>query len=192
MIQMDNSPTHGGGWKADLMNDEVYTQVKQDAAVGKYDVIFIASPCSTFSVSRFFDLPGDDPGPPVIHNLNHPDGLPWNQIPPKHHKELMHITKLIARTAEIARLAVTSPTQTTIIWENPAGRADFGSNAYCEDVPLHSTVFDTTQFKRLVSDTASHTKWDSRTFAWCRFGSDAQKYTTFWYIPKTQPRLLMC
>ena len=44
-----------------------------------------------------------------------------------------------------------------------------------------STVFYTTAFKGLMTDTVDVTSWKSCTFAWCRFGSDAQKYTTFWY-----------
>ena len=42
-------------------------------------------------------------------------------------------------------------------------------------------MFDTSAFRDLIADTAHVTSWKSCTFAWCRFGSDAQKYTTFWY-----------
>ena len=71
--------SHGKtGWAGDLMNDELYTTLKSDVSEGKYDVLFIASPCTTFSMSRFFTLPGNDPGPPVIHNIDYPDGLPWD------------------------------------------------------------------------------------------------------------------
>ena len=75
--------SHGKtGWAGDLMNDELYTRLKSDVSEGKSDVLFIASPCTTFSMSRFFTLPGNDPGPPVIHNIDYPDGLPWDQIVP--------------------------------------------------------------------------------------------------------------
>ena len=115
------------------MNDELYTTLKSDVSEGKYDVLFIASPCTTFSMSRFFTLPGNDPGPPVIHNIDHPDGLPWDQIPAAHHRELTNITKLIGRTTEIARLAIRSPRRTTVIWENPAKRNVKGTTHFCED-----------------------------------------------------------
>ena len=55
--QMDNHPTKGGGWAHDLLNDEKYTQLKLDMASGKYDVLFIAFPCTTFSMSRASGAP---------------------------------------------------------------------------------------------------------------------------------------
>ena len=88
---------------------------------------------------------------------------------------------LIGRTTEIARLAILSPRRTTVIWENPAKRNVKGTTHFCEDLLKHSTVFFTTAFKGLMTDTVDVTSWKSCTFAWCRFVSDAQKYTTFWY-----------
>ena len=121
-------------------------------AAGKYDVLFIAFPCTTFSMSRFFRNP-DHPGPPVIHTRDHPDGLPLDQIDVKHHKELRLTSKLLDRTVELAALARNSPKKTTIIWESPAKRSVRGTVQYCEDMPQHSTVFDTSQFASLVKDT---------------------------------------
>jgi hypothetical protein len=46
----------------------------------------IAFPCSTFSVSRFFDatVDGHDSGPPIVRDHDHPDGIP--DLDPKHVK----------------------------------------------------------------------------------------------------------
>ena len=182
ITEIENSPTKGGCWEGDLLNDERYTQLLASAAAGEYDVMFIAFPCSTFSVARFFPAVGPgDGGPPVVHNLTHKDGLPWDQIPANHHKELRVVNKLLGRATRLATTARNSPKHTTIIWESPARRSIPGTNQYYEDMPEHSTVFDTTPFGEMVKDTASISPWSSSTFAWCRFGSDAQKYATFWY-----------
>ena len=178
--QIDNSPNGGGGWAHDILNDEKYTQLKLDMAGGKYDVLFIAFPCTNFSMARFFSDP-DKPGPPVLHCKDHPDGRPLDSIPGSHHKELRLTTKLLDRTCELARLARCSPNKTTIIWESPAKRSVKGTVQYCSDMPLHSTVFDTSPFTTLQEDTKSVSPWSSCTFAWCRMGGDAQKYTTLWF-----------
>ena len=117
----------------------------------------------------------------MIHCKNHPDGRPLDQIPVGHHKELRQCAKLLDRTVELAALARNSPNKTTLIWETPANRSEKGSNAYCSDLPLHSTVFETSQFRDLVSNTSNVSPWSSCTFAWCRMGSDAQKYTQLRY-----------
>ena len=179
--QLDNHAVHGGGWADDVMNDSRYTSLKAEFAAGAHDVLFIAFPCTTWSMARFFNTKANqdgDTGPPVIYDLKHKDGLPLSEIDPKHHLELKKTKELLTRVTELARIARASPANTTIIWESPARRSIKGTNHFCEDLPLHSTVFDTTTFKDLVNDTGP---WRSCTFSWCRFGSEAQKYTTFWY-----------
>ena len=179
VTQIDNSPK-GGGWSHDLLNDETYARLKAEVAAGKYDLLFIAFPCTTFSMSRFFQDP-DNPGPPVIHCKDYPDGRPLDQIPATHHKELRDCTKLLDRTCTLATLARNSPRKTTLVWESPAKRSDKGTTHHCNDMPLHSIVFDTTQFKDLVSDTQAISPWSYCTFAWCRLGGEGQKYTTLAY-----------
>ena len=179
VTQVDSSPA-GGGWDHDLFNDQKFTQLKIDITAGMYDVMFIAFPCTTFSMSRFFQEPGKE-GPPVIHCKDHPDGRPLDQIPGKHHRELRLTSKLLDRVTELATCARRSPKHTTIIWESPAKRSVKGTVQYCSDMPLHSTVFDTKQFAEMVANTSSVSPWSSCTFAWCRMGSDAQKYCTLWY-----------
>ena len=100
---------------------------------------------------------------------------------PAYVKELRTTTKLLTRTVHIAKLARLSPSRTTVVWESPARRSIEGTPHHCDDLPLHSTVFDTSLFKQLVAETESVSPWSSSTFAWCRFHSDAQKYTTFWF-----------
>ena len=85
--------SHGKtGWAGDLMNDELYTTLKSDVSEGMYDVLFIASPCTTLSMSRFFTLPGNEPGPPVIHNIDYPDVVYLGIRYPPHIIEILRIS----------------------------------------------------------------------------------------------------
>ena len=144
----------------------------------------IAFPCSTFSISRFFDAStenGGDSGPPVIRTFDHPDGLPEEEIDPKHIRELKLSNLLLARTVEIAIAARKSPAKTTIIVENPADRSPGASVASAPEFAEHGSLFRTDAFKRLVAE-AELTGFC--TFAYCRLGSERQKYTSLAYTPE--------
>ena len=144
----------------------------------------IAFPCSTFSVTRFFDASSDkggDRGPPIIRTFTHPDGLPEDQIDPSHIRELRASNKLLDRVVQIAIAARRSPARTTIIVENPADRSPGASIASSPEFADHGSLFRTSAFKRLASEAGlSH----SATFAYCRLGSPYQKYTTLFYTPE--------
>ena len=145
----------------------------------------IAFPCRTFSISRFFDAStenGRDSGPPVIRTFDHPDGLPEEEIDPKKHiRELKLSNLLLARTVEIAIAARKSPAKTTIIVENPADRSPGASVASAPEFAEHGSLFRTDAFKRLVAE-AELTGFC--TFAYCRLGSERQKYTSLAYTPE--------
>ena len=53
--RFDNDGEEGGGWQHDLLNDSTYASLLSRAAAGEFDAIMVAFPCSTFSISRFFD-----------------------------------------------------------------------------------------------------------------------------------------
>ena len=139
------------------------------ASAGEYDAMMIAFPCSTFSVSRFFDASdsGGDSGPPVIRDKNHPDGLPEGEIDPKHVKELRTSNVLLERTVSLAIAARRSSKRTTIIFENPADRSVKGTPCFAPEFAEHGSVFATSEFKRLMAEAnlTSHA-----TFAYCRVG----------------------
>ena len=121
VVQMDNDGETGGGWAHDLLNDATFTKILADAKAGKFDAVMIAFPCSTFAITRFFDATNDeggDRGPPVIRDIDFPDGLPEGQIDPKHVRELQASNELLKRTAAIAIAARQSPARATIIVEN--------------------------------------------------------------------------
>ena len=184
IIQIDNSGELGGGWGHDIMNDSAYSELLAKAKAGAIACLMIAFPCSTFSIARFFDATSDDGGdrgPPIIRKHSDPDGLPEEQIDPKHIKELRNSNELLHRTVEIAIAARRSPARTTLIFENPADRSPGASIASAPEFAEHGSVFQTTPFKRLVAEADLTGK---ATFAYCRLGSEHQKYTTLCFTPE--------
>jgi len=184
VINIDNDPDSSGGWTHDLLNDETYAKLLALAARGAFDAIMIAWPCSTFSASRFF--PTTPPGPSPIRTKTYPDGLPEAEIDPKHLRELRNTNTLLERSAHIAVAARNSPKKTTIIGENPADRSIRGTPQFGEDTKEHGSLFATSTFKQL-QDTIPDSSM--ATFAYCRLGSEFQKYTTIWYTNETAPIL---
>ena len=179
VTDIDNNASTGGGWADDLMNDSKYALLLQRAKDGEFDSMMIAFPCTTFSIARFFDATDSrgDRGPEPIRDKQHPDGLPEDRLSPAQIKELRASNRLLDRAIGLAIAARLSPRKTTIVFENPADRTVSGTPHYMEDIP-HGSFFATSQvnrFKKAVGDTSEVT------FAYCRFGGDAQKYTTLVY-----------
>ena len=184
ILQIDNDGEKGGGWSHDLLNDAAYSSLLRRAHAGDFATLMIAFPCSTSSIARFFDASngdGGDRGPPIIRTHEYPDGLPEGQIDPRYLRELRNSNTLLERTVDIAIAARRSPARTTIIFENPADRSPGASIASTPEFANHGAIFQTTAFKRLIAeaDLTSHV-----TFAYCRLGSDHQKYTTLYYTPE--------
>ena len=181
---VDNDGEKGGGWSHDLLRDDFYATLLAKAAAGVYDAMMIAFPCSTFAITRFFDATngeGGDRGPPIIRDFDHPDGLPESEIDPKHRLELKLSNQLLERTVKLAIAARQSPARTTIIVENPADRSRDASIASAPEFERHGALWRTTAFKRLQAVAGLSGK---ATFAYCRLGSDYQKYTTLSYTPE--------
>ena len=184
VIDIDNDPDASGGWSHDLLNDETFSKVLMLATRGAFDAMMVAFPCSTFSASRLF--PSDPPGPPPVRSKTHPDGLPDDEIDPKYKRELRLTNTLLERTVQIVVAARNSSRKTTIILENPADRSIPGTKQYGVDTAAHGSIWATEAFKQLASAIPDSSMV---TFAYCRFGSDYQKYTTLWYTNEAGPIL---
>ena len=118
-----------------------------------------------------------------MRSRDHPDGLPADQLDPKHVKELRTANQLLARVAAIAIEARHSPARTTIVFEQPADRSIESSTAYSADLASHGSILATSTFKRLASEAElTH----HATFAYCRLlpPPAQQKYTTLYYSPE--------
>ena len=184
VIDFDNDPDTSGGWAHDLLNDETFSKLLLLATRGAFDAMMVAFPCSTFSASRLF--PSDPPGPPPVRSSGHPDGLPDEEIDPKYKRELRLTNTLLERAVQIMVAARNSSRKTTIILENPADRSIPGTKQYGEDTAKHGSIWATSLFKQLrdaIPDSSTVT------FAYCRFGSEYQKYTTLWYTNEAGPVL---
>ena len=184
VIDIDNDPDASGGWTHDLLNDETFSKVLMLATRGAFDAMMVAFPCSTFSASRLF--PSNPPGPPPVRSKTHPDGLPDEEIDPKYKRELRLTNTLLERTVQIVVAARNSTRKTTIILENPADRSIPGTKQYGVDTAAHGSIWATEAFKQLASAIPDSSMV---TFAYCRFGSDYQKYTTLWYTNEAGPIL---
>ena len=169
----DNDPTVGGGDNADITNDDIYDALRERISRGEYAVIFAAPPCSTFSISRFFESKASaDGGPPIVRTRTHIDGARF--VPPKHRAELERANNVVARTAALLLLAHRAGTEIAV--ENPCDRGDItkpGLFLHADHGPLWLMPAI-----RALADKTSAKFVD---FAMCAFGAEWQKETTIMY-----------
>ena len=187
--QIDNDAEKGGGWAHDLLCDSTYAALLARATAGEFDAFLIAFPCSTFSITRFFDATanGKDRGPPVVRTFNSPDGLPDGEIDPLHATELRLSNQLLDRVVRLAIAARRSAARTTIVVENPADRSSRGGIAASQEFENHGSLFATSLFQRLQSEISLT---DHCTFAYCMLEpSGPQKYTTLYFSAEAAPVL---
>lgn len=121
-----------------------------------------------------------DVGPSPVRDRNNIMGLP--EIPRGHEQELRNANKLIRRMSILLHVATVAGME--FIVKNPADRGD-------RDLPhlfidgQHGPVW-------LMPDKVTLSKschCERVTVAQCRFGGDAQKYTSFLYSPGFSPDL---
>jgi len=184
VVDIDNDPDTSGGWNHDLLNDELYAALEAKAHNGDFDAVMIAFPCTTFSTARLF--PVDPPGPPPVRSKRYPDGLPDDALDPRYKAELSKTQKLLDRTVALAIAARKSPRRSTIILENPADRSVRGTPQFGEDTKDHGSLFATSAFSSLRKEIPDSSL---ATFAYCRLGSEYQKYTTLFYTNDAAPIL---
>ena len=179
VLDLDNNVSTGGGWADDMMNDSKFAALMAQARSGYFHALMIAFPCTTFSIARFFDATnGDgDRGPQPVRDKDHPDGLPVDRLTASQVKELYASNRLLERTIDLAIAARLSPSKATIIFENPADRTAVGTPQFMKDIP-HGSLFATSQIKRFKNAVGNTSE---TTFAYCRLGGAAQKYTTLLY-----------
>lgn len=88
---------------------------------GEFALIWAAPPCSTFSITRFFESATSvDGGPPIVRTRTHIEGERF--VPAKHRAELERANNIVVRTASLLLLAYRAGTQFVI--ENPSDRGD--------------------------------------------------------------------
>ena len=169
----DNDAQSGGGASADITNDEVYAALRERIVRGHYAVILAAPPCSTFSISRFFESASStDGGPPIVRTRSEIEGCRF--IPPAHRAELDRANDIVGRMAALLLLAHHAGTQ--FIVENPADRGDLTK----PKLYLHRDHGPLWLMPAMLH-LADKTSAKFVTFAMCAFGAEWQKETTLMY-----------
>ena len=74
-----------------------WESIRTDILAGKFDAIWIATPCETFSPLR-----EKQPGPRVLRTLEHIQGLPRQALTPAEQKQVRESNILINRTTSAA------------------------------------------------------------------------------------------
>ena len=172
VTMLDNDTKHGGEHD-DITRDDVYNALMTRVRAGHFLAVFAAPPCSTFSVTRWFESEDStDGGPPPVRDRNHPEGL--NDIPPGHERELADANLVVQRTAALLAAAYEAGTQFAL--EHPADRGNPASTSiYLDERHCPLWLFpDVIELRK-----QTHSKLS--TFAQCMLGAEHQKYTTFMY-----------
>ena len=178
---VDNGPE--GNPLHNWLDDSFYDALTQRVLRGDFFAIFAAPPCSTFSVSRFYDAKRSkrgDRGPPPVRKRACPAGLP--SPPPQHAAELAAANEIVDKLCKL--LLAASSVGAEYVVENPSDRGDRNDPSmflFADHAPLwlYPNVIDLQQ----------RTNGRMSTFAQCQFGAPYQKYTTFLYSPGMAPTL---
>ena len=163
--------TDDGGASHDVLRRGLGDSLVARVARGDFDVVFIATPCKSYSVAHR----------PRLRSRRQPLGMAsipteWQPYLDKHNK-LAELTARLIRAAHDAHAA----------WalENPSDRGDRASHAWWSRYPDHAPIWLTPSVRGAIQDSGGHT----RTFAQCSFGSAVQKYTSVAHSSDLDPHL---
>ena len=173
---VDNDPKLGGSDLDNILRDDVYEALLARISRGEFFCVFAAPPCSTFSVSRFFESADSaDGGPPPVRDRDHVRGLP--DLPSGYKRELAKANALVGRTCALLLAAHQSGTK--FILENPADRGDLTkADLFLNE--LHAPLWLMAEVKALQKLTSAGTC----TFPFSAFGADVRKDTTLMFSPE--------
>ena len=152
--------TKVGGAEHDVRRDGIGRRLIERVRRGDYDVVFAAPPCESFSVAHR----------PQLRSRRQAAGL--HNAPAEWLAYLRKHNQLAAWTAQLAEAAHDAG----VLWaiENPADRGLRGSPAFWLERADHAPLW----VQECVLQLVAHTQAASRTFAYCAFGAQHQKYTT--------------
>ena len=164
-VHVDAFDTKLGGHEHDVTVPAVADALLSATASGKYDFIFIATPCSSYSVAHR----------PQLRSRRTPMGLP--SVPPSWLRYLDKHNLLGSFTARLVAAAESAGAPWAI--ENPADRGDATSPAYWKLYDDHAPLW----MHQHVSSALGDAHAVLRTFAQCSFDSPFQKWTTIAHPP---------
>ena len=155
--------TADGGYRHDVLRDGLGDHIEARILRGDFDVVFLATPCSSYSVAHRPRLRARrSPMSSEAILARHPS---WRRYVGKHNA-LCTLTARLIMAAHRAKVA----------WalENPADRGDRLSPAWWPKHADHAPIFITEP----IADATTATGASTRTFAQCSFGADVQKWTS--------------
>ena len=164
-VSVEAYDTKDGGTAHDVLRDELGHRLATRARRGDFDVVFLATPCASYSVVHR----------PQLRAREQPlgvDGVPrrWRRFLDKHNR-------LAEVSAGIIRAATASGTAWAI--ENPADRGDETSLAWWDRYPDHAPIW----LSPPVRDAIAAGGGVTRTFAQCSFAAPVQKWTSIAHSP---------
>ena len=152
--------TKVGGGGHDIRRPQVGQRLIDRVRRGDYDIVFAAPPCESFSVAHR----------PQLRSRRQAAGL--RDVPAEWQAYLRKHNEIAAWTARLAWAAHDAG----VLWaiENPADRGLRESPAFWLGREDHAPLWVQQYMVQLADRTAA----ESRTFAYCAFGAQHQKYTT--------------
>lgn len=166
-----------GSLRDDLMQPDAVRRHVRDIEAGVYSFVFVAPPCSSYSVAV-------DDSRPQLRSRAHPRGLP--SCPSKWSAYIARHNALADASLACIRAADAAGTPWAV--ENPTARWDSSEpTAHWRRFQDWGTLWDVFASSgvapaRLLPDDSPHAISGvlEATFAACAFGAPHQKYTTLW------------
>ena len=160
-----------GGYRHDLTRPAVAEALIHSVRALEHDFVFIATPCSSYSIAHR----------PQLRSRRRPMGVPG--VPP----EWQHYLDKHNRIGTLTSLLIDAAESAGIPWavENPADRGDPTSPAHWVFHSDHAPLW----LHDDVSSSLANARAVTRTFAQCAFDSPFQKWTSIAHPPSISPEL---
>ena len=162
--QADDVDVLLGGPRHDLQREEVRSAILAAIRARCYEVVWISTPCSSFSVLHL------EGGKPRLRSRQEPEGV--GEVPRKWRRYVRKHNGFVRFSAEAA--LATWRAGATYVLENPVDRGMWGSPHYSWALKEHVPLWLMPDIRRVAGQT--HPVWAS--FPMCAFGSPFQKLTT--------------
>lgn len=162
--QADDVDVLVGGQTHDVRKPAVQSAILTAVRAGCYEVVWIGTPCSSFSVLHL------EKGRPRLRSRQEPDGV--REMPPRWKRYVGKHNEFVRFSAEVARAAWAAGA--TYVLENPVDRGLRGSPHYSHRLRRHVPLWLMPDIRELARETSPC--WVS--FPMCAFGGPFQKWTT--------------
>ena len=164
-VSVEALDTKDGGTAHDVFRDRLGERLVARARRGDFDVIFLATPCASYSVAHR----------PQLRSRRLPLGV--DRVPQRWRRFLEKHNRLADLSADIIRAATASGTAWAI--ENPADRGDETSPAWWKRHADHAPIWRSPSVRDAIADGGGVI----RTFAQCSFAAHVQKWTSVAHSP---------